>query len=269
MIHTLLHEGVLFVTLNRPEVRNALGDAMLDGLEQALELAATGPSVRAMVLRGAGGHFCAGGDFAQFKALMASQPADPDPIAVVNRRFGRLLEGLVACEVPVLAMVQGAAAGGGFGLVAACDVVLASRDARFSMPELGLGLPPAQIAPFVARRLGAGAALRLMLSAERLDAVEAQTRGLVDEVVEDAPALRDAAGRWLARWARAEPGAVRATRRILAAAAGGPLADSLDLAAREFAACLRSGTAAEGLAALSGRRDPAWTMSFSGWPELP
>ena len=269
MIHTLLHEGVLFVTLNRPEARNALNDAMLDGLERALERTATEPALRAMVLRGTGGHFCAGGDFAQFKALMATEPADPDPIALVNRRFGHLLEGLVACEVPVLAMVQGAAAGGGFGLVAACDVVLATSDARFSMPELGLGLPPAQIAPFVARRLGAGAALRLMLSAERLDAVEAKACGLVDEVVEDESALRDAAGHWLSRWAHAEPGAVRATRRILAAAAGGPLGDSLDLAAREFAACLRSGTAAEGLAALSGRRDPAWTTSFSGWPELP
>jgi isohexenylglutaconyl-CoA hydratase len=269
MIHTLLHQGVLFVTLNRPEARNALGDAMLDGLEQALERTARESAVRAMVLRGAGGHFCAGGDFAQFKALMATEPADPDPIARVNRRFGRLLEGLLACEVPVLAMVQGAAVGGGFGLAAACDVVLATTDARFSMPELGLGLPPAQIAPFVARRLGTGAALRLMLSGERLDAAQAQACGLVDEMVDAEPALREAAGRWLARWRRAEPGAVRATRRILAAAAGGPLAGSLDLAAREFAACLRSGSAAEGLAALSGRRDPAWASHSHGWPELP
>ena len=269
MIHTLLHQGVLFVTLNRPEARNALNDAMLDGLEQALERTAIDPAVRAMVLRGAGGHFGAGGDFAQFKALMATEPADPDPIALVNRRFGRLLQELLACEVPVLAMVQGAAAGGGFGLVATCDVVLATTDARFSMPELGLGLPPAQIAPFVARRLGTGVALRLMLSGERLDAVEAKSHGLVDEVLEDESAVRSAAGRWLARWVRAEPGAVRATRRILTAAAGGPLGDSLELAAREFAACLRSGTAAEGLAALSGRRDPVWTTSFAGWPELP
>lgn len=269
MIHTVLHHGVLFVSLDRREARNALNDTMLDGLERALARAAGEPAVRAMVLRGAGGHFCAGGDFSQFKALMASAPTDPDPIALVNRRFGRLLERLVASEVPVLAMVQGAAAGGGFGLAAACDVVLASADARFSMPELGLGLPPAQIAPFVARRLGAGVALRLMLSAERLDATRAQACGLVDEVAEDEAALRAAAARWLAGWARAEPGAMRATRRILAAAAGGPLGDSLDLAAREFAACLRSGSAAEGLAALSGRRDPAWTAPFDGWPELP
>jgi isohexenylglutaconyl-CoA hydratase len=269
VIHTLLHGGVLFVTLNNPATRNALNDAMLAGVRAALERVAAEPAIRALVLRGAGGNFCAGGDFAQFKALMATTPADPDPIALSNRAFGAVLERLAACDVPLVAAVEGAAMGGGFGLAAVCDVVLATRDARFAMPELSLGLPPAQIAPFVAARLGPVAALRLMLTSARLDADEARQLGLVDEVAADAAALQACARRWLGQLFRAEPGAVRGTKRILESARCATLSDTLDHAAREFAAALRSGTAAEGIAALSARRPAAWVAEGPDWPDLP
>jgi isohexenylglutaconyl-CoA hydratase len=269
LLHRLTHNGVLFVTLNNPATRNALNDAMLTGMRDALERVAADRSIRALVLRGADGNFCAGGDFAQFNTLMATAPAEPDPIAVSNRAFGAVPEWLAAAEVPIVALVEGAAMGGGFGLAAACDLVLATQDARFAMPELTLGLPPAQIAPFVAARLGGATALRLMLTGARLTADEAEALGLVDEVAPDAAALRACAQRRLAEMSRAEPGAVRATKRILASARRASLGDMLDHAAREFAAALRSGTAAEGIAALSARRPTAWSAGFPDWPDLP
>jgi isohexenylglutaconyl-CoA hydratase len=269
VIHTVLHGGVLFVTLNSPATRNALNDAMLAGIRTALDLVAADRSIRALVLRGAGGNFSAGGDFGQFKALMATAPADPDPIVLSNRAFGALLERLTTCEAPLVALVEGAAMGGGFGLAATCDLVLATGDARFAMPELTLGLPPAQIAPFVAARLGQATALRLMLTGARLDADEAARVGLVDEVAPDAAALRACAQRWLAQICRAEPAATRGTKRILASARRAALGDTLDRAAREFATALRSGTAAEGIAALSSRGAAGWATGYTGWPELP
>jgi isohexenylglutaconyl-CoA hydratase len=242
---------------------------MLAGMRSSLDQVAADRSIRALVLRGAAGNFCAGGDFAQFKVLMATAPGEADPIAVSNRAFGDVLERLAACEAPLVALVEGAAMGGGFGLAAVCDLVLATRDARFAMPELTLGLPPAQIAPFVAARLGAATALRLMLTGARLTADEARAVGLVDEVAPDAEALRTCAQRWLRELGRSEPDAVRATKRILASARRTSLSDTLDHAAREFAASLRSGTAAEGIAALSARRAAAWSAEFPDWPDLP
>jgi isohexenylglutaconyl-CoA hydratase len=269
MLHTASYAGVLFVTLNNPATRNALNDAMLVGVRDALDRAAADASVRTLVLRGAGGTFCAGGDFAQFKALMATAPADPDPIAISNRAFGAVLERMAACDVPLIALVEGAAMGGGVGLAAACDIVLATQDARFAMPEVTLGLPPAQIAPFLALRLGMPAALRLMLTGARLTAEEAKALGLVDDVASDAAALRECALRWIDQIGRAEPGAARATKRILARARQSTLSDTLDHAAQAFATSLRLGTAEEGIAAFAAKRPPTWQTHVAEWPDLP
>jgi isohexenylglutaconyl-CoA hydratase len=269
VIHTLSHGGVLFVTLDNPAARNALNDAMLAGLSGALDTARADRSIRAVLLRGAQGNFCAGGDFTQFEALMATAPGDPDPIAVSNRAFGAVLERMAQCEVPLIAAVEGAAMGGGFGLAALCDIVLATRDARFGMPEVTIGLPPAQIAPFVALRLGAPAAVRLMLTGVRLSAEEAKAVGLVDEVAADTAELRACALRWIGQLGRAEPAAARATKRILARAQQSTLGDALDLASQAFAESLRSGTAGEGIAAFGAKRPPVWQTQPTDWPELP
>lgn len=254
--------------LDAPASRNALTDEMVSGLRQALSDAAQDPTVRAVLLRGAGGTFCAGGDFSRFRSLMAEPaPAQgPDPIAVFNRAFGAMLEVLASSPVLTLACVEGAAMGGGCGLAAACDVVLASDTAVLATPEVTLGLPPAQIAPFVAARLGERQALRLMASGQRVNAPEALRIGLVDEVVPQAE-LPNALTAWQQRLLRAEPQALRATKAILARARSGTkqgaelgtgLGETLDFAADAFARSLRSGTASEGLAALGAKRAPAW-----------
>ncbi len=257
--------------LDAPTSRNALTDEMVSGLRQALSDAAQDPTVRAVLLRGAGGTFCAGGDFSRFRSLMAepAPPQGPDPIAVFNRAFGAMLEVLASCPVLTVACVEGAAMGGGCGLAAACDVVLASDTAVLATPEVTLGLPPAQIAPFVAARLGERQALRLMASGQRLNAAEALRIGLVDEVVAQAE-VEMALAAWQQRLLRAEPQALRATKAILARRRSGAkqgaelsdgLGETLDFAADAFARALRSGTASEGLAALSAKRVPEWATS--------
>jgi len=258
MIRIEQRGAFVHATLSAPSTRNALTDAMVDGLVEACALAERTPAVRALVLRGSGGQFCAGGDFSGFQRAMATpRPAEgDDPIAIGNRRFGALLEQLHALSVASVAIVEGAAMGGGCGLAACCDVVIAARDATFATPEVTLGLPPAQIAPFIADRLGARAALRLMLSARRLDATQAQACGLVDEVADDVDAR---AAEWLAALMRAEPASLRATKTILRQRRGASLSETLDHASRSFATALRSGTASEGLAAFRARRAASWS----------
>jgi isohexenylglutaconyl-CoA hydratase len=258
--------GFWFARLDRPDKRNALSDEMVAGLAALLERVTADLEARALVLSGSGSHFCAGADFGRFLELMqgAAGHAD-DPIAHYNRQFGALLERLAALPVPTVAVVTGVAMGGGCGLAAACDRVIAADDATFAMPEVALGVAPAQIAPFIVRRTGARRARWLMLSAARLKAPAAHAAGLADVVV-PAAELRAALEADLRQLAAAEPAALRATKRIVTRTLEAPLAASLDAAAHEFAGLLRHGAAREGIAATRERRAPAWQAPL---PELP
>ncbi len=265
VLHAVTAAGVVFVTLNDPAHRNALNERMLAGIEAQLAHAENDASVRAFVLRGAGGVFCAGGDFGSFKSMLAAPRAGaaPDPIADNNRAFGRLLTRLANLPVPTIAVVAGAAAGGGTGLAAACDLVLAHRSATFATPETTLGFPPAQIAPFVAARIGVQRAARLLCAGRRLDANEAFAFGLADRVVDDTNlALLEE----LRRFERAEATALRATKHILAFA--GSRDAQLDFAAQRFAEGLRA-NAEEGIAAFAARRPPRWAHALTALPEMP
>jgi isohexenylglutaconyl-CoA hydratase len=258
--------GFWFARLNRPDKRNALSDEMVAGLAALLERVTADLEARALVLSGSGGYFCAGADFGRFLELMqgAAGHAD-DPIAHYNRQFGALLERLAALPVPTVAVVTGVAMGGGCGLAAVCDRVIAADDATFAMPEVTLGVAPAQIAPFIVRRAGARRARWLMLSAARIKAPEAREAGLADVVV-PAAELRAALEADLRLLAAAEPAALRATKRIVTRTLEAPLATSLDAAALEFAGLLRHGAAREGIAATRERRAPGWAVAL---PELP
>ncbi len=262
MIRTDIRGTFVFATLDAPATRNALSDGMVVNLLEVLGRAESQPATRALVLRGSGGHFCSGGDFGRFRELMAT-PAPRvgiDPIATYNRAFGTLLERLHGAQVTTIAVIEGAAMGGGVGLAACCDFVLAAGSARFGMPEVTLGLPPAQIAPFVAARIGEGAAMRLMLTGRRVKALEALACGLADEVHEG-EALDQRLHALLAELGRAEPAALRSVKAILHARRTRALTDTLDLAATRFAAALRSGTASEGLAAMTAKRAANWVVA--------
>ena len=260
-----------FLRLNRPERRNALCAPLLEALSSACAGVESDPDARAAVLFGAGGHFCAGADVDEFETLAATgatgRGAADDPVVRHNRGFGRVLERLAALPVPTLGIVRGAAVGGGCGLAAALDHVIAVEDAVFALPEVTLGVVAAQVAPFVVRRAGPTRARWLMCTAPRLDAAAAVAAGLADAAVPLA-ALEAAVRGELEALARAEPAALRASRRVVALATTVPLAGALDGAAREFAALLHGGAMREGVAAARARRGPAWQVPVPALPEF-
>lgn len=249
-------------TLNDPASRNALSEPMVDALLAACERAAADAGLRGVVLGGAGGHFCAGGSLGGF-AKTIGQPlaaGEADPLVPLNRRFGTLLQALCTLPQWLIVAVEGAAMGGGFGLVCCADRVLAHASAQFATPEVTLGIVPAQIAPFVVQRLGPAAARRCLLTGERWDAAAAQRFGLVDDVEEgDMDAAVQAA---IARHAAAAPQVVAATKRLLLAQPETPLPALLDGAAIVFAQALRGPEAPQGLAAFAARKVPPWSAQI-------
>jgi isohexenylglutaconyl-CoA hydratase len=257
-----------FARLNRPEKRNALSEPLMGALLALCDRVEADADARGLVLWGAGGSFCAGADFGHFQELMAAPAlAGPDPIIAHNRTFGTMLERLAELPVPTLGVIRGAAIGGGVGLASVLDRVIATDDAVYAMPEVTLGVAPAQIAPFVARRIGATRARWRMLVAARLDANAALADGFVDVVVPMA-ALQAAVAAELALLALTEPAALRATKRLALRNLDTPLAAALDAAARDFAALLRTGSAREGIAASRERRAPAWHTEVPDLPEF-
>jgi isohexenylglutaconyl-CoA hydratase len=257
-----------FVRLNRADKRNALSEPMIGELIAACDAVEADREARAMVLWGAGGSFCAGGDFDRFQELIVSPaPAGVDPIITHNRIFGTLLERVAALPVATLGIVRGAAMGGGVGLACAMDRVIAADDAVFAMPEAALGLAPAQIAPFIARRMGAARGAWHMLAAARFDAQAACAAGIVDRVVA-AAGIQDAVTAELTQLARVEPAAMRATKRMARRNESAPLRTALDAAAQDFAVLLRAGRASAGIDAGRERRPPPWHTEVPPLPEF-
>lgn len=259
---------MVWVTLHRPETRNALSPEMVAELAHVFIRADQVEGVRALVLRGSAGFFCAGGNVGNFQSrLQATDHTEGDPVVQRNRAFGHLLQALTALPMPVLAVVEGAAMGGGLGLACCADIVLATEEARFALSETGLGLIPAQIAPFVQARVGRRVALRLGLSGERVSGTLAQALGLVDALAEDSDALDVLQAQWLNRILACGPQANRSLKALLSRDAsasdvtpGEALGAWLDDAAVRFAQCMRSeGT--EGIAAFRERRSPTWAHS--------
>ena len=251
----------LHVTLNRPETRNALSREMVRELLAVADLLEDGAAVGTVVLRGSDGTFCAGGDIRGFMASFKSAPPPPgeiDPIARGNRDFGTFLSRFDALPQTIVVVVEGAAFGGGLGLICVGDVVVATADARFALSETGLGIPPAQIAPFVAARVGVPQARRLALTGARFDAREAARIGLVDFACDDAEALEATLTRLLTDIGRCAPGANAATKRLLLASLTTPRARLLDEAADAFARCLRGEEGREGVTAFLEKRPPRW-----------
>lgn len=244
-------------TLHDPATRNALTDEVVAALAQACERAAQDPALRFVVLQGSGGSFCAGGSLGGFaQSIGQALPAgETDPLIAMNAGFGNLLNALCALPQMLLVAVNGPAMGGGLGLVCCGDFVLATPSAMFATPEVTLGIVPAQIAPFVHRRLGDRLARQLLLSGKKYSAQQALALGLVDQVADDLPA---ALAQQIAVLRRAAPAAVAHTKALLHMLNQAPAQDLTAQAAIKFAASLRSAEAAEGLAAFAGKRKPGW-----------
>jgi isohexenylglutaconyl-CoA hydratase len=261
---TLLTERngrVLHVTLNRPEARNAINRDMVRDLTALADLMEKDRETGAIVMRGANGTFCAGGDIKGFMAMFKSAPPKPgekDQVARSNREFGSFMTRFEALPQAIVMVVEGSAFGGGLGLLCAGDVVLAAADAKFAMSETGLGIPPAQIAPFVAARVGIARTRRLALTGYRFDGREAERIGLVDMACANAAALEAAQEKVLADIGRCAPGANAAIKRLLLASRVTGRDQLLDDSADAFAACLRGPEGQEGVTAFLEKRKPNW-----------
>jgi len=253
----------LHVTLNRPEARNAMSFAMVRELGEVFAAVAGDREVRAVLLRGAGGNFCAGGDIKDMAGARGAEPGPDgkDPLATTNRIFGSMMQQIEAAPQAVVAVLEGAVMGGGFGLCCVSDVAIAVDDAKLRLPETGLGVPPAQIAPFIVRRVGYSAARRLAVTGGALDAAEALRLGLVHHVT-DRAGLDGHVAKVLADIGRCAPEAVATTKRLVLAASGTPhgaaLSALLDGAADDFARAARGPEGVEGMLAFIQKRNAAW-----------
>ncbi|KPA90519.1 enoyl-CoA hydratase/isomerase family protein [Pseudomonas sp. RHF3.3-3] len=245
--------GVLQITLDRPDSRNAMSLRMVAELRRVLAAVREDRGVRALVLRGAGGHFCSGGDI---RDMAEARAQGAQAYAELNRAFGALLEETQRQPQVVIALLEGAVLGGGLGLACVSDIALATHDARFGLPETSLGLLPAQIAPFVVRRIGLTQARRLALTAARFDGNEAARLGLVHVVERDAQGLEERLAEVLAQVLRCAPGANAATKALLLDEQ--PLGASLDQAAHWFAEAVTGAEGVEGTLAFVQKREPRW-----------
>lgn len=259
------HQSALFVTLNRPQTKNAITAAMVDGLMQLCDWLVSAANIRAVVLRGAGGAFCAGGDIKEFAAqMMAPAPEEgaQDPVAKANRVFGDLLLKLGAIPQTLIVAVEGPAFGGANGFIAVADIAIADASAKLSLSETTLGVVPAQIAPFLVAKIGAFNARRLALTGAHFSAEEAARIGHVDRVVNGPGAIDTAIIDALNSVGRCAPGANALTKKLIndCTALIDPLL--LDRAANDFAASLRSEGKA-GAGAFLAKSPPPWVETYT------
>lgn len=253
----------LHVTLNRPDSRNAMSLAMVDELMSVFDAVDADESIRGLVLRGAGGHFCAGGDIKDMSgARQKAAEGDTDAFFHLNRRFGEMIQRANELPATVVAVLEGAVMGGGFGLACVSDIALADTSAKFGLPETSLGVIPAQIAPFVVQRIGLTQTRRLALTAARINGSEALRLGLVHDARESGE-LDQALEDILAEVRQCAPRASARTKQLILDVGRVPMDELLDSAARDFTAAVTGEEGQEGTLAFMQKRSPAWAADDS------
>ncbi len=245
------------VTLAKPERHNAFDASLIAELRTAFgSLGREDPTaLRAIVLAGDGPTFCAGADIAWMRAALTldTEANEQDAMAMAD-----MFEAIDTCPVPVIARVHGAALGGGMGLCAVSDIVIAESGTRFGFTETRLGILPAVIAPFVIAKIGETHARALFPGGRRFDAIRAQRIGLVHEIVEGPSALDAAVDAAVGDVLIAGPTAARAAKGIVREVRGLPHGSSKWHTARVIARQRRTAEAQEGFRAFDEKRDPSW-----------
>lgn len=246
---------VAHVRLNRPEVRNAFNAELIAALGRTFEVLGGDSSVRAIVLSGEGSVFCGGADISWMRD---SLDLTYEENVADARAMSDMFRTIDNCPKPVIAKIHGAALGGGAGLAAVCDIVVASADAIFGFTEVKLGIIPAVISPFVLAKIGVSNARALFLTGERFDAKRAYHIGLVHEVVV-ADTLDVSIERIVTEIVSAGPEAVAAAKSLIPRVRASTYDDSRDLTATAIAARRTSSEGQEGLRAFLERREAGWT----------
>lgn len=256
-IRTDDHDGVRRITLNRPQVHNAFDDALIAQLTEALVAAGADDAVRAVVLTGEGASFSAGADLHWMRGMAAASEAENREDSL---RLARLMRTLQYLPKPTIARVNGAAYGGGVGLVACCDIAIGVDSARFGLTEVKLGLVPAVISPYVIHAIGLRHARRLFLTGELFDAAAAHGMGLLHQCV-PAGQLDDAVDATLALLGKAGPLAQAQAKQLALRMAGADesAAERIDRENAALIARLRvSDEGQEGLGAFLAKRAARW-----------
>ena len=249
----------LHVTLNRPQVKNALNPTLIGELRTVFQNLRDRRDIKVVILRGAGGTFCAGADLKNMEQSFSEKRlGERDPIALNNREYGTFLEMVNTTPQVVVAAVEGYAIAGGFGLLCVSDVAICTEDAGFAMSETAIGIVPAQIAPFVAARIGVPQTRHLALTAARFKGPEALRLGIVHHLVTDSAALDAKLDEILKQIVRCGPLANALTKAVVMKVGSEPLSTVLDFAADRFAEARRSPEAAEGMRAFAEKRQPKW-----------
>ena len=256
-IELVLANGWLTLWFNQPESRNAMTSALTGDLIATLEAVKDDRGVRGITLRGRGGIFCAGGDLKSFKSGQSGGQSEADMIEM--SKGGAYMFDLVnTMPQVVVAVVEGAAMAGGFGLACCADVVICDAGAKFAMTETAIGLTPAQISPFVMQKLGYATARRLMLTAARFDGREAATLGFADflgETVEELDAHEQQIRKQVLRCA---PGAIADIKALILAMPHLNREETIQAAAENFTGRMRSDEGREGVASFVEKRKPNW-----------
>lgn len=252
---TEVDQGVGIVTLNKPERHNAFDDTLVGILTAALRSMEADPAVRAVVLSAEGPSFSAGADLEWMKRSAWLTPEDNLRDA---RALAELLRTLDQLGKPTVARVQGPAYGGGVGLVAACDIAVATFDAQFALTEVRLGLIPAVIGPYVTAAIGVRRARRYMLTAERFSASEAYRIGLVHEIVPGEAELDEALGEIVTALLAGGPAAQRECKALLRAVDRPVDAALIEDTAQRITRVRAGDEGREGLAAFLAKRHPSW-----------
>lgn len=247
--------GVATLTLNRPQVHNAFDDRLIALLHHELQRLEADPALRVVVLAAEGRSFSAGADLNWMKRMAGYSELENLEDALALARLLHLIDSFAR---PVIARVQGPAFGGGVGLIACCDIAVASEEAQFALSEVRLGLIPATVSPYVVAAVGARNARRYFLTAERFDAAEARAMGLVHQVV--APHELDGAVEHLvSEILKGGPGAVAGAKGLVALVKNRPLDEALAAdTGRRIALARVSAEGREGIAAFLEKRKPKW-----------
>jgi methylglutaconyl-CoA hydratase len=257
--------GVLTVALNRVDVRNAFNEVVIDELARAFGVNALDARVKAVVLRGNGSVFCAGGDLNWMKKAI---DFDFSENLADTRRLSQMFAVLNECPKPVIGAIHGAAIGGGVGLVSICDIAIATEATQFSLSEVRLGIVPACIGPFVIAKIGASHARRFFVSAERFTALQAQSVGLVHEVVADDAALEQKLTTTLDNILQCGPNAIAVAKKLVLDLSWPEKrarnSEPLEYVSEKLAALRITPEAQEGLRAFLEKRKPSWLNTKPG-----
>lgn len=251
------HGDVVWLTMNRPEVRNALSREHVTAIREAIEAACDDTRARVIVLAGSDPVFCAGADIRQYQEV-----SDPEQTKEDGALLNDLLDYMMRCRLPIIARVQRAAFGGAIGLICASDIAVASDDTRFSLSEARLGIVPAVISQVVLTALGPRNARQLMLRSEPIDAQEALRIGLVQQVTATND-LNAAVTSYVAQMRKAAPGALADIKQLLHTLTHEqPSPVERRQMILELAAARRaSDEGQEGLRSFTEKRSPAWAAT--------